>query len=241
MKLIKKLAIFVMFLSFIQHIYAKVEKKDISKKNKTTRKEKVSKKKLNLEVDDFSKEKTKKTLRNKHKLVKGNFFSNNDWRIGLGLLPRLPISDVSNSIGLGFGGRLSLEGEVPGLLSRKNPIRLRVGITTGVDSFSSNKTGFDTSLLIIPVAVDIKVQYNLLNKMISPYLKVSTGGAMALLTLGGLNDSSFDFLLEASLGTNYSPNKASPFSLFCEAQFNMQLEATTGLFLSFQLGATYDL
>jgi len=151
-----------------------------------------------------------------------------------------------------FGYNLNMEADMhiplPGALSL--PVDIRGGVATGIISGSKdlNVPGFgatQSSLLIIPIELQIIVVYPLMSGRLSPLGGFAFGGSLSSITSSGAfseSKSSFDGMITFKAGAYYAPiSTLTKLSFGGFMGYNIVIEKVSGQYLNFNLGASYKL
>jgi hypothetical protein len=171
----------------------------------------------------------------------GSFVGRFQPRLGLlgGLM--LPVGEVGSVMKAGFGGSVFGDLAVPLSFLRESGLVLRGGLMLGYSSVSSENTGFDAKVGLVPILVYADLGYPL-DFGLTPSLRIGFGGTSVSLKdqSGGGNDaSSFDATLQIGAAFGYSPFKNVEFLL--NTGYAILFEEVNGSFVYLTLGAAYRL
>lgn len=165
----------------------------------------------------------------------------------MSLSPSLPVGYVADAFPFGFGGMLG--GSITHSSIQFIPsTELRGGLRLGYLTYTGTGSGFDASLTLLPVIAEARADFlidSLRNNGITPFATLGTGFS---LTSGKRTDteenetysaSSLDGLISVSAGAFYTIPQVPELDVFFETQYMIITETQMGMFLNFNVGATY--
>jgi len=165
--------------------------------------------------------------------------------INLNLGAVVPVSQIGQYFGTGFGLHLTADANLP-LPVLMEAISFRGGLELGYNSLSVTKeTG---SLSLIPVLLILKTYYQIpvtpslpVTKLLAPYIKLGYGITRAAINIPGLNitASSFDSTLRSGLGIEFDLKTNPDIIINAGFDYTLVFETSSGSFLGFNAGATY--
>jgi hypothetical protein len=151
----------------------------------------------------------------------------------LGLLPGIayPFGKVGNVLGLGYGGYLFIDMQMP---MATQIFKIRLGLSAGYMYHKTKSSDASPYLNIIPVILYMKLQF-ITPVGVRPYLKIG-GGITPVIGSGG---SSFDPTAAAALGVGYINEKIPYIEFYIEAGMMMAFEKVRGDFITATVGVAY--
>jgi hypothetical protein len=153
----------------------------------------------------------------------------------------LPVGDVGPVMKAGFGFRAFGDLSIPIGFLNDSGLVLRTGLQFGYASASSENTGFDAKVGMLPIIAYADLGYPL-RFGLTPSFHLGFGGTSVSLKdeSGGGNDtSSFDGTLEIGAALGYRPFERVEFLL--TTGYAILFEEVNGSFMYLNLGAAYRL
>jgi hypothetical protein len=170
-----------------------------------------------------------------------SFISRFEPRLGIlgGLM--LPVGDVGSVMKAGFGGSAFGDLAIPLSFLSEKGLLFRGGLSLGFSAASSENTGFDAKVGMVPIVIYADLGYALDFGLV-PSLRIGFGGTSVSLKdqSGGGNDaSSFDATLQIGAAFGYSPFRDVEFQF--NTGYALLFEEVNGSFVYLALGAAYRL
>jgi hypothetical protein len=153
----------------------------------------------------------------------------------------LPVGDVGSVMKAGFGVRAFGDLSIPIAFLNENGLVLRTGLQFGYAAASSENTGFDAKVGMLPIVAYADLGYPL-RFGLTPSFRIGFGGTSVSLKdqSGGGNDtSSFDATLEIGAALGYRPFERVEFLL--STGYAILFEEVNGSFVYLSIGAAYHL
>lgn len=161
----------------------------------------------------------------------------------LGLYPGmvLPIGDLGQSLGIGFGATVFGDIRIP--LNVPAWMALRGGLLIGFSFMGTKDSESDASIMMLPIIVFGKIIFPL-DFGLRPYLSLGGGISMVILKGDPSNEdlpdaSSADGTLDIRFGAGYVHRSLPDIEFILDIGYMMAFETVTGNFLSVSLGVSY--